>query len=528
MKKTINKYCKFFEKNDFVVLVLILFLAFILRWISVSGNSVFFYFDQARDATTATEIVKSGDLKIMGPSVSGTNDSVYHGVLYYYLIAPVYALFGSPYIVSIFLGFVSLAGIYITYLLGKEVFKSQKTGLIAALMQAVSVLSIQQSTWLSNPTLSIIFIPLTYLFIWKIFLSGKKQKVSVYLMFGFSLAMAMQSALQNITLIGSVLTVFGLSLYFKKYRLDIKKLFVSVGVFLVGISSMILTEVLMFKRDILSVENLNLGHHSVTLFESLPMILSKYVSTISLIIMPYIYYAPPFLLLAIYIIYFSKLSKRQILWSLISLFAPVWLLLWHYRDPNHTFIGIEVVIFLVLAQGIKRLLMHKKASVNLLAVFFILGFMFFNLKSMFIWKENGIQYFGIQKGALMNEQLRLIDKTYQIADGKEFSFSSLTAPYQINTTWNYLYQWYGMKKYGYVPSYMGIDQIYFVGDQALPEMNEPANLHFVIAEPDTTLSDEIIEKFSDEQKSFFDEDTPIEHFTFGTLRLTKLSKNLTQ
>lgn len=86
------------------LLIIIFLLAFILRIYSISDNRVFFYFDQARDAVISTSIIDNKDFKLMGPSVSGTNDSLYHGVLYYYLIAPVYALsHGSPFFVSVYL-----------------------------------------------------------------------------------------------------------------------------------------------------------------------------------------------------------------------------------------------------------------------------------------------------------------------------------------------------------------------------------------------------------------------------------------
>jgi len=160
------------------LIILILLLAFILRIFSISDNHVFFFFDQARDAVISTSIINDKDLKIMGPSVSGTNDSLYHGVFYYYLIAPIYVISkGNPFIVSVYLSAISLIGIFVTYKLGKMVFKSESIGLLAAFFQSISVISINQATWLSNPNLSAIFIPTAYYFVWKIFLSEKNKNL---------------------------------------------------------------------------------------------------------------------------------------------------------------------------------------------------------------------------------------------------------------------------------------------------------------------------------------------------------------
>ncbi len=511
----------FVLKNRFLFLLLL--LALVLRLYSISNNHIFFFFDQARDAVISTRIITQKDFKIQGPSVSGTNDSVYHGVLYYYVIAPVYALSqGSPFAVSAYLSVLSLIGIFVTYQLGTEVFKSKTTGLIAALLQSVSVISIHQSTWLSNPTLSALFVPLTYYFIWKLFLSEKKQGFLIYALFGLSIALAMQSALQNITIFGSVLLVFLFSLFTKSFKFELKKILVSVVTFFVGISTMLLTEFLMYKRGILSFESLNLSQHETSIFSVLPQIASKYFSVISDLVAPQKFFIFPAILVLLLLIYISRLNKKQVVWAISFLTAPIWLLIWHYRDPNHTFIGVEVIVFLLLAVGLTKILKQKNLLSKLIVGLVILVFVFSNFKTLNSWRVKQHHYFGIQNGAFLNNQLSVVNKTYELANGNEFSISTLTSPYLINTTWDYLYQWYGQSRYGYTPFYVGIDQKYFITDSVLAQKYQPEKMHFIIFEPDTTLSEEIQRDFIDAQYETFGPYSSQKKYEFGSLKLEQL------
>lgn len=66
----------------------IIALAFILRIIFIPSSALSFHYDMSRDAFEAQKIIKDGDLKILGPPTS--TPGLFHGPLYYYLIAPFY------------------------------------------------------------------------------------------------------------------------------------------------------------------------------------------------------------------------------------------------------------------------------------------------------------------------------------------------------------------------------------------------------------------------------------------------------
>ena len=498
----------------------IFLLAVLIRLFFLKDQNVFFYFDQARDAAISQSIILDKDIKIQGPSVSGTGDSVYHGVLFYYLLAPLYIISrGNPVFVAAVLSVIASLSIFIVYLLGKEVFSSKKVALLAAFLTAVSAVLVNQHSWLSNPQLSSIFIPLFYLYLWRIFFVEKRSNdLRDYLILSLSLGLALQAALQSVVLVGSLVLAFVYRASKEKtIRLFSFKELVLMGVvFFTSISTMVLTEVLMFKRGILSFESLRLAEHSSSFnLVGIFKILEKYWELM------FIYLSPEsnlfFLLLILVpiILFILKAEKKQIIYLAIFFFAPLWLLLWHYRDPNHSFIGLETVLYLVMAAGLFKFF-EKKSFYKLFSILILGCFIYFQFKQLFLWREQRVQNFGIQKGALLKEQLDLIAKTYQLADGKEFSISTLTSPYAINTTWSYLYDWQG-KTHEKEAIFVGMPQAGYPGEFLLEESTVAKNIHFTIIEPDTTLSNEAIEEFRLDQDELAG---PMkESWQFGTLIL---------
>src|SRR3989304_9595774 len=114
MRRMLKKYSKY-------ILLTIFVLALIVRWWYLPKNAVTFAFDQGRDAFVAQEIL-SGDLKILGPSVSGV-PGFYHGVLYYYVIAPAYLLGGgNPIFAAYWMSFINALVVFVVFYLTARMF----------------------------------------------------------------------------------------------------------------------------------------------------------------------------------------------------------------------------------------------------------------------------------------------------------------------------------------------------------------------------------------------------------------------
>jgi hypothetical protein len=137
-------------KSEFLILITLFGVAFFLRFLPIINNNISFHFDMGRDAFIAEQIWKNFDLKIQGPATSTAG--LFHGVLYYYLIAPFYAISqGNPWFVSLALAFINSTTIIPLYLLGKSFFKSIFWGILVAGLFVFSFEAIQYGPWLSNP-----------------------------------------------------------------------------------------------------------------------------------------------------------------------------------------------------------------------------------------------------------------------------------------------------------------------------------------------------------------------------------------
>jgi hypothetical protein len=89
---------------------------------------------------------------------------------------------------------------------------------------------------------------------------------------------------------------------------------------------------------------------------------------------------------------------------------------------------------------------------------------------------------------ILYTQKQIINYTYQNANGKPFSISTLTSPLFVNTVWSYLYNRYGMSRYGYLPYWVGRDQVGQLGNNL---QFAPSNVdkHFFIMEPTYGIPD---------------------------------------
>jgi len=149
------------KKINYIFLLGIFILTFVLRVLYLPKNSLTFGYDQARDAIVSQQILK-GDLKIQGPPAS--TPGLYHGVFYYYLLAPAYLIgHGSPVIVAYWIAFLNSLTVFIVFYLGYLLTKKTWVGFSASFLFAISFEATQYATWLSNPTIGIWTVPLIYL-----------------------------------------------------------------------------------------------------------------------------------------------------------------------------------------------------------------------------------------------------------------------------------------------------------------------------------------------------------------------------
>src|SRR3990172_8662054 len=469
------------------LVVVIFVLGFLIRIRYLPGGNLMFSYDQARDAFTVQELLH-GDIKIQGPPTS-TRD-FYHGVLYYYVIAPGYWLGrGSRGVAAGWLSFINSLAIFLAYFIGLRLFQSKSLATLASLLTAVSYEQTQHAIYLTNTALAILFVPLLYYGLWQ----WQRRSTIGPILAGLGLGLSFQS---NFIFIYHSAVILILILL-KKLSITSKKLLLLLSFFTLSISTMLISEIkfgfpsrsgpanLLFNRTTysqLKVNPLTLINTSLYQFKRL----------ISLNTFP----TQPTLAVLGFVIAFVFVKPHPSWWATFSLglisFAPP-LIFGGISTPYiHTGLGMLVILFTVYF--LSRL---KSSWVKATIIVFIV---LSNLSYIKQKNSQGLTEFAIQKTMTLHHELDAIDYMYSQAQGRPFTFNSVTSPLYINTTWSYLFNWYGKTKYGYLPYWHGENQIGQLGNNLSFSPSIP--LVFVIIEPSQGIPVDLVDKILDKEKYF--------------------------
>src|SRR5260221_612021 len=116
LKKLLVMLCAILEeicmaKKIIIPLIFIFVFGYFLRVMFLPSKTLTFGYDQARDAVNALEIAH-GHLKIFGPPAS--QPGLFHGVFYYYVLAPFYLIgHGSPIVAAYGIALINALGVFL-------------------------------------------------------------------------------------------------------------------------------------------------------------------------------------------------------------------------------------------------------------------------------------------------------------------------------------------------------------------------------------------------------------------------------
>lgn len=478
-----------------IVLFLLIILAFALRVWFVSDHNIIFWYDQSRDIIQVNQLL-SGDLKLFGPSASGTNDTVYHGVLYYYVIAPSVALFqGDPVGVSYFLALLGALSIPLYYYFAYTLTSDRWKSLLFATFLTFSSQSVLLSTLQANPTIAYFLFPVFYISIWKL-CYGRKHTLLWSIILGLSYGLIVQAALWLAPLI-LVPIIFRMYLSKQSKILDVTKLtskhvLIIFAAITLAVSTMIVTQVKLWHDGVFTFSRLlegNSAHQRVDISMVLRY-LEVYGEQINQIYFP----SNAVLAMVIFILAIRQLiglsSVKRFFYFLI-LFSPMLITMVFPRYNLHFFFMISLVLYLLLAEFALNLSGKRK---QLMMVVTILLFAYPQISNLQYLRTNHYGIFDTW-GTTLKDSLNLVDETYKVADGQQFSIDTYTDPYRYNTLWAYVYDWYGKKKYGYSPTFTGSPQTGMVHQGLLSENEQPERVHFGIIQPNTVLPQQLLDDF---------------------------------
>lgn len=494
------------SKTTLFGIFFVFLLAFFLRTLFLKDLALTFGYDQVRDAYVAREIL-SGDIKVLGPPAS--TPGLYHGVFYYYFLAPAYLVgHGSPIVTAKWIALLNAATVFVVFYLTYLLTKKGWVGMLAAFLFALSFEATQYATWVSNPTIGVWTVPLMYLGLWAWSREKKNWGAAVA-------AIGLGLSIQSEIFLAYHMIPLVLWLTCSKKSINKKQLLVFTLSLLTVLSTMIISEVKFGFKSIEGLKALALGAGANLAYaKSLGDYLILYLNQIGRIFAFNSYpgnigYGGAIVLfLAIY----SLLKKDKVGTFLATwLFAHITVVTLGGVSTPFLMVGIGPAVSIMIAYYLYR---WWEARHKFLAVL-VLGLIVFGNLSM-IFRENpqGATLFAIQKDMLFKKQLAAIDYTYERAKGESFSINSLTSPLWINIVWTYLYKWYGEPKYGYIPSWHGHDQVAQL--DSLPKASGQEKIYFLILEPMGGIPEEYLPLTIGEEDAV---SKFIEEKTFGELRV---------
>ncbi|HUW22054.1 MAG TPA: hypothetical protein VMW41_05330 [Candidatus Bathyarchaeia archaeon] len=469
--------------NKKVILFSVFLVAILLRCLYFK-EAITFTYDQARDALQAIDIWTNDPVKIIGPQTD--LKGLYHGPLYWYLISPVYFFTKeNVWIVKFFLILANTANLFLIYSLSFSLFKDKKISFLAAFFYAISFETVQYARWLSNPSPAIISTTISFWSLWKL-MENKKWALPLLL---FSWGLSVQFEFFLIYQISIFVFIWLLAKGTKLPKLNNRWLMVTLFSLIVPFMSFLVAEI-KFKGQGLQALLL-IGKGQSSLGTNFSRLLLGTVDRLVLVFFHNLWGVNIFLAglmtlitlyLACLLITRQKNLKKQLILLVIWIISPM--ALDFFKGTQSTFV--------TLGSGIGSLIL----SAYLISYFFarsgrrwlyflIIGIITFgNLKLIISQNRYGETLFAVQDKMNLGDQLKIIDWIYEESDQQPFHLNTITNPLFINTTWAFLFNWYGKGHYEYMPVWWGETQVDVFGSEINFSPEQKTKLHFLIIEPD--------------------------------------------
>lgn len=441
------------------LLVIIIGFGLFFRTFRVDALLLFLY-DQGRDALVIWDLIHNGKLSLIGPTTG--IEGVFLGPFYYLLLLPPYLISGGdPKAASFFISILSGLGVVFIYIIGANF--SKVAGLLSAFLAGFSYMWISNDRWLANPTPVSFFAPLAFFMFWK----AKKNPTKF-----FPIAMFLMGLNLQLEASGSFLLMFAVLIwvYFSKIYTNFKALIFGVVAFILTLLPQALFELrhnYLITKNILKFFN---NDHSGNGGFNLPTLvdIQTRLGLIFQSLMEKIEPSPSnfsFFVLIVTILgvslYYKKLNSDLLKLILIWVITPVCLFMFFRGNEGYIFAyylnPVIPIVFVFLGVGLWSItkifkLWGKLVVITICAIFLVLQFQY---KNYFLDGLGGFNTIALEN------QKKAIDWIYHMAENRQFNVDVYVPPV-IPFAYDYLFLWYGQKKYGYLPAKENIEELYTI------------------------------------------------------------------
>lgn len=443
-----------FEKmrKETLLLLLILFFSIFFRIYNLP-TTLLFHFDQGYHALATREIWQTKRLVLLGHKTDV--EGIFHGSTFYYLALPAYLLSSwNPVGVSRIFSILNGLAVIFIFLSARKLF-NVKVGLLGSLFYVVSYSLISYSRWLSNVTLIPFFsTSLFYFFL-------KSRDYLYFLLPSFfllGLISQLNGAIGFFFLIPALVLVFSL----RRKLLEEKKFFIfSVIFFLLPILPLIIFDL---RHNFLVSSSIirlffkgNTGFSLQGIFSNFQLLKSETGNLLS-----YQFFGVFFLLVFLTFVatveVFLKKGKetKNLKFLLLFIFLP-FLGLCLYPGGIHGFFSVGILPFLTILFAWSLIFWMRKKIWRWPALLFVFLIVSLNLYHFHGFLKPGFNLIpiGTRNLITLQDRLEATDFIYKKAAGQSFRTSIYIIPYSQYQPWDYVFSWYGQKKYGYLPQEEG-------------------------------------------------------------------------
>jgi hypothetical protein len=483
-------------KRDFLILFSILIVALCVRFYSFY-ESTYFGYDEARDAYISQEIYSEGNIKILGPTsfFPGLN----HGPLHWYILGPLYVLAdGSPFFVSALFRIVNALGVILIFLTATYLFNKQ-VGFFSSLLYAVSFEQSQYAMYVGNPSLAVFSWLL--LFLGAALLLHKKTVLGLLLII-IGVTTAIQ--FEIILLYTSIVAAFLIWLLRKSIKVSLKQLFGLTGLALLLIGNFIVAEI---KFGFLQSKTMfSILTEQKTVIEEGQNKVLFYLQSIEQLFHDNGVVVDSKLLFVLIVtgiiitLVWNGRKNISVQIVLVWMFSAVILLPFGAYNAYYTFVGVGIGVIIACSYVVWLVSKQHTTIAIILMSLLIIGNISLVLKQN---KNSLIVDIKAQQGMKLTDELQIIDAMYTYAHGDDFTVRVTSMPYKVQTVWSYLFQWYGDKKYGYLPLWENKLIEGYPGFLPMPQKGTTC-VRFLVKEPVRGIPEILIHQ-DEEEENYFSE-----------------------
>ena len=448
------------DRKKVLILSFLTFLGFALRLGAVSYGNFAFTFDVGRDLLAVQKIVSQKRPTLLGPT-SGIPGFFYTSWWYYFLLPSFIISSGSPFGVVLSIVLLGSLMVPLSFLLGKLV-GDERLGLIFSSLVSVSPYLISASTQIWSPNL-VPFLTLL-VFIFYFFLTQGKLWPSFFLGFFLGLIFESEMGFGFLFIPSTLVTLF----FARKVIRNWKKVifFVLLGLCFVELPRLLFE----LRHNFLQTRSLlrffQLGQEELSLSPHFERLFYLYHVWISSVAGKNNFLGLVLALFTFFSLFCQLKTKWKYLISLSLLTTFLFFLeivFWPKDFWGHYLIGLGLIFVFLVSLTFN----FWKRSLPFVFLLFLFNLNFPSAIKFFqppSWEGDA---------AVFRNQIAVVDYVYQQARGEKFNYIAYTPPL-IDYTWQYLFSWYGKRKYGYPPS-QSTQRLFFVilePDYQMPERRE--------------------------------------------------------